>query len=116
VVESDVLIAFNQPSLEKFEPDVRPGGLVFYDSSLIDAPPRRTDIVPVAVPATKLADELGNTKAANMVMFGALVGRTGIFSEEQVCRHLGSYIKKKSLIPLNEKAVQRGARFVREMG
>jgi 2-oxoisovalerate ferredoxin oxidoreductase beta subunit len=116
VAESDILVAFNKPSLIKFEPEVRAGGMIFYDSSLIDAPPQRGDTVAVAVPATKLADELGNTKAANMVMFGALVARTGLFTEEQVCRCLGGYIKKKTLIPLNEQAVQRGARFVREMG
>ena len=116
VAESDILVAFNKPSLIKFEPEVRAGGMIFYDSSLIDAPPQRGDIVAVAVPATKLADELGNTKAANMVMYGAMVARTGLFTEEQVCRCLGGYIKKKTLIPLNEQAVQRGARFVREMG
>jgi 2-oxoisovalerate ferredoxin oxidoreductase beta subunit len=116
VVESDILVAFNKPSLLKFESQVRPGGLIFYDSSLIDAPPERGDIVAVAVPATKLADELGNTKAANMVMFGAIVGRTGLFTEEDVCRHLGGFIKKKALIALNENAVKRGVRFVKEMG
>jgi len=116
VVESDILVAFNKPSLVKFEPEVRPGGTIFYDSSLIDVPPQRGDIVAVAVPATKLADELGNTKAANMVMFGAMVARTGLFTEEQVCRCLSTYIKKKTLIPLNEQAVQRGAQFVRKTG
>ena len=112
VAETDILVAFNKPSLVKFEKEVRPGGLVFYDSSLIDRPPERADIVSVAVPATKLADELGNTKAANMVMFGAIVEHTGLFREEQVRRYLGEFIKKKKLIPLNEQAVQKGARHI----
>jgi Pyruvate/2-oxoacid:ferredoxin oxidoreductase gamma subunit len=98
----------------KFEPDVRVGGIIFYDSSLIDAPPQREDLEAVPVPATQLADELGNTKAANMVMFGAIAERTGLFSLEEVRQHLGGYIKKKKLIPLNETAIERGATFVRD--
>ncbi len=115
VTQSDILVAFNKPSLLKFEPEVRRGGLILYDSSLIDTPPQRGDIEAVAIPATKLADELGNTKAANMVMFGALAAKTGLFTVEQVCRHLGTYIKHKKLIQLNEQAVQRGARYASEM-
>ncbi|MBP6875079.1 MAG: 2-oxoacid:acceptor oxidoreductase family protein [Candidatus Eisenbacteria bacterium] len=115
VAEADILVAFNKPSLAKFEPDVKPGGMIFYDSSLIDRAPERGDIIAVAVPATKLADELGNTKAANMVMFGAIVEKTGLFKEEQVRRHLGSFIKKKKLIPLNEEAVQKGAQYIRSL-
>jgi len=115
VTETDILVAFNKPSLEKFEADLRPGGVIFYDSSLIDRPPKRGDIGAVAVPATKLADELGNTKAANMVMFGAIVEKTGLFKEEQVRRHLGAFIKKKKLIPLNEEAVQKGAQYIRAL-
>jgi Pyruvate/2-oxoacid:ferredoxin oxidoreductase gamma subunit len=115
VAESDVLVAFNRPSLEKFQGDVRAGGLLFYDSSLIDVVPERGDIGIVAVPATKLADELGNTKAANMVMFGAIAEKTGLFKEDEVRSYLGDFIKKKKLIPLNEEAVAKGAEFVRTM-
>ncbi|MBM3318334.1 MAG: 2-oxoacid:acceptor oxidoreductase family protein [Candidatus Eisenbacteria bacterium] len=115
VNQSDILVAFNRPSLEKFEPDLRPGGMLFYDSSLIDVSPQRSDIVTVAVPATKLADELGNTKAANMVMFGAIVERTGLFAVADVVRNLGSFIKLKKLIPLNEQAVERGGAYIRSL-
>ncbi|MCK4413604.1 MAG: 2-oxoacid:acceptor oxidoreductase family protein [Candidatus Eisenbacteria sp.] len=115
VAESDLLVAFNRPSVEKFEPDLRAGGMLFYDSSLVDVAPQRGDIGIVAVPATKLADELGNTKAANMVMFGAIAEKTGLFKEDDVRSHLGDFIKKKKLIPLNEEAVAKGAQFVRDM-
>ena len=112
VAEIDILVAFNKPSLAKFEPDVRAGGIIFYNSSLIDTPPQRGDIEAVAVPATQLADELGNTKAANMVMFGAIAAKTGLFSIEELRDRLGGYFKKKKLIPLNERAIERGAAFV----
>jgi len=115
VDEIDLLVAFNRPSLEKFESQVRPGGLLFYDSSLIDVEPQRSDIECIAVPATKMADELGNTKAANMVMFGAIVAKTGLFTIEEVVRYLDSFIKKTKLIPLNEQAVKRGGAYIAEM-
>jgi 2-oxoisovalerate ferredoxin oxidoreductase beta subunit len=116
VVDIDILAAFNLPSLNKFEKDLRPGGAVFYNSSIIDEKPKREDIEAVPIPATGLADELGNLKAANMVMFGAIAEKTGLFKVEEVCAHLGSFIAKKKLIPLNEQAVRKGAQFVKDMG
>ncbi len=116
VAEIDILVAFNLPSLAKFEKDVRPGGTIFYNSSIIDQKPERTDIDAVGVPATELADELGNTKAANMVMFGAMAAKTGLFKIDEVVSHLGSFIGKKKLIPLNEQAVRRGAGYIAERG
>jgi 2-oxoisovalerate ferredoxin oxidoreductase beta subunit len=115
VAEIDVLVAFNRPSLEKFETDVRPGGIIFYDSSLVDVQPNRTDIVAVPVPATQLADELGNTKAANMVMMGAVARRTKLYTNEMVTSSLGDFIKKTKLIPLNEQAVKKGAEYIDQL-
>ncbi len=116
VADIDVLVAFNRPSLEKFEPDLRPGGVVFYDSSLVDVKPKREDIVAVPVPATQLADELGNTKAANMVMLGAVARRTKLFTIEDVTSSLGDFIKKTKLIPLNEQAVKKGTDYIDQLG
>ncbi len=115
VAEIDILVAFNLPSLLKFEKNLRPGGTIFYNSSIIDRKPERTDIEAVPVPATELADELGNTKAANMVMFGAIAAKTSLFKTEEVVSHLDSFITKKKLIPLNEQAVRRGAQYIEEM-
>jgi Pyruvate/2-oxoacid:ferredoxin oxidoreductase gamma subunit len=112
VEESDVLIAMNKPSLVKFEQDLRKDGLLLYDSSLIDIQPTRSDVEVVAVPATKMADELGTTKAANMVMLGAYVGRSGILDLEAVRAGLPHFIKAKATLPFNEKAILRGAEFV----
>ena len=115
VADIDILAAFNLPSVKKFEADLRPGGTIFYNSSIIDEKPTREDIDIVPVPATGLADELGNVKAANMVMFGAIAEKTGLFAIEDVCKHLNSFINKPKLIPLNEQAVAKGAQYIREM-
>jgi len=64
VSETDVLMAMNRPSLEKFQTDVRPDGLILYDSSLISGVTLREDVQVIAIPATSMADQLGNTKVA----------------------------------------------------
>lgn len=110
-----VLIAMNLPSLDKFEDEVSKGGLVIYDSSLIERQIRRQDVQVLPIPATKIADELGNTRAANMVVLGAFVEYTQLFSRQTVVDTLPMFIKRKSLIDLNQKAVDRGIEFVKEL-
>lgn len=106
-----VLIAMNRPSLEKFEKDVRPGGLIIYDSSLIDIKPTRTDVQVLPIPATKIADELGNTRIANMVILGAFVGYTRSLNKETVIETLNYIISRKRLIEINRQAVEKGFEF-----
>ena len=55
----DVLMAFNRPSMEKFESELKAGGLLMYDSTIIDVAPQRTDIEVLPVPVTQMAEELG---------------------------------------------------------
>lgn len=110
-----VLIAMNRPSLDKFESDVVSGGLIIYDSSLIDRRPARDDVAVIAIPATKLADELGNTKAANMVITGALIEYKDLMSREVILDSIGEVLKHKNLIELNQKAIREGIEFIREL-
>ena len=107
-----VLIVMNRPSLEKFERTVKPGGIIFYDNSLIDIEPSRKDVEVVAVPATKIADDLGSTKVANMVMIGAYIGYTGILTKESVFDALDMMVKRKEFNELNRRAVEAGMKFV----
>jgi len=112
-----VLVAFNAPSLAKFGPTVRPGGVTVYDSSVIaDVPEGLADGVrTVGVPFTRLATELGNVLVKNVVALGALQEVTRLFPQETfltAIRHaLGG---KTDLIPLNEQAFAHGVRLVRE--
>jgi Pyruvate/2-oxoacid:ferredoxin oxidoreductase gamma subunit len=76
--------------------------------------PKRTDIQIVPIPATRLADELGQTRAANMIILGAYVTLTQIFPLEHAIRTLPNFLKKKTMIPINEEALRRGAKFVQE--
>lgn len=115
VEDADVVIAMNRPSMELFEASVVPGGLMLYNSSLIDVKPTRTDIVAVPIDCNGIADSLGNSRVANMVMLGALMERTKPFDTEllvEALRHkLGA--KKEKLIPLNREAISRGMEAAR---
>jgi 2-oxoisovalerate ferredoxin oxidoreductase beta subunit len=115
VTEPNVLVAFNGPSLEKFTPVVPPGGLILYNSTLIDSPVEREDVEVLAVPATGLADELGDGKVANLVMLGAYLGWTGVFGEQDVGEALKAVIKRKDMLELDRQAVARGFAFVEEL-
>ena len=72
------LLAMNLPSLDKFEPHVRPGGAIVVNTSLINRPVRRDDVLAVGIPANELALELGNPRCANIIALGAFVGATDV--------------------------------------
>ena len=106
IYEADVVVAMNLPSLARFEPLVKPGGKLFYNSSLIPQAPGRTDIEAVAVAANDIAAELGNARAANMVMLGAVVYEANVAGGEAMDKVLQKVFSgsKAKLLELNRKA------------
>ncbi len=106
-----VLIAMNQPSLVKFEPEVASGGLIIYDSSLIEKGPTRADVEVIALPATAMADAIGSAKAANMVALGALIGRTGLLDTTGLMKVVEALTKNQPLLDSNLKAIEAGKQF-----
>ena len=107
----DTVIVFNEPSLAKFEPMVKPGGLLIINSSLVNSKATRTDIKVLYVPCNEVADELGNAKIMNMVALGAFAEHTRAVSIAAIARALPRvYTKlKPEVIELNIKALKRGA-------
>ena len=112
VSDPSVLIALNRPSLDKFEREVVAGGVIIYDSSLIDVPPTRQDVEVVAIPVTEIADRIGSPKVANMVALGAFMGVTQLLGREPIARVIKRMTKKEALLDLNLQAVEAGAGFV----
>jgi 2-oxoglutarate ferredoxin oxidoreductase subunit gamma len=110
-----VAVVLNTPSFDRFEPAVTAGGLVLINSSMSDRCSKRDDIRFIAVPATEIADELGDGRVANMVMLGALLGATGLVQLESIVKSLRKVLpeRRHGLIPLNEKALLRGAELAR---
>ena len=106
----DALLIMNKASLERFEQRLKPHGLLIMNTSLIKNPPRRSDIETVKIKATDIAKRLGNSQAANMVMLGALIAKTGIINLNTVSTALKELASEhtKHLIPLNKKACKKG--------
>ena len=105
--DADVLVVMNLPSLLKFEQMVVPGGLLIINSSVVTGKATRSDIRVLEIPANAMALELGNDKAANMVILGAILKETGVVDKETVreeMRHMFSGRKEKFL-PLNLAAL-----------
>jgi 2-oxoglutarate ferredoxin oxidoreductase subunit gamma len=78
------LMAMNIPSLEKFAPMVRPGGVIVINTSLVAKDPGRDDCVVIGVAARELAEEAGTHRASNFVMLGAYIGAAGVIAPEAI--------------------------------
>ena len=106
IYEADAVVVMNLPSLLKFESLVKPGGKLFINSSLIEQNATRDDIDIIRVPTIELAEELGNTRAANVIMFGALMRSINIVSRD-TCEHVLEKVfsgRKEKYLELNKKA------------
>jgi 2-oxoglutarate ferredoxin oxidoreductase subunit gamma len=104
-----VLVAMNRPSLERFGPTVKSGGLVIINSSMIDIDTGRTDVRHVRIPANEEAQACGSDKAANMVVLGAFIALTGAAKLETVTHWMEHQFEGKAkIIEINKKALQRG--------
>ena len=114
VTHPTVLIAMNRPSLEKFEDDVVEGGAIIWDDSLIDIEPSRKDIVNLPIPATKIANDLGNTKISNVVILGVIAGFSDFLDPVVVRAVLPLIFKKKHLLDINLKAFEMGLEVGKE--
>ncbi|MEE8481638.1 MAG: 2-oxoacid:acceptor oxidoreductase family protein, partial [Desulfobacterales bacterium] len=99
------LIAMNRPSLEKFAQFVKPNGIIIINSSLIPIGAGRNDVDELKVPAVEIAQELGSTKAANIVALSAFVARSKIVNFDIFRDTVNEeFSNKEKLIPLNMKA------------
>lgn len=111
--DADVLIALNQPSLEKFEAMVKPGGIIIIDSSLIKISPARTDIRFIPIASSDIANELGSMAYATIVLLGCLSAATGCFKRDSFEAALRDVLpeRRHHMIPANLNAFDKGASF-----
>jgi len=108
----DVLIAMNEISLRKFAPDVVPEGLILYNRDALpsdfDPPAARV----ICIPASEIADKLGSTKAANMVLMGALLEETECLRPPTAIAAIEDRVRKVALLEINRKALEAGRQFI----
>lgn len=103
------VVAMNLPSLEKFETDLRSGGLLLINTSLINRGTTRDDLTVIEVPANEIATELGNPRGANMVALGAYLGATDAVSVDEVIEVIRqTFAAKPAVIDVNIEALRKG--------
>ena len=110
VLTPDILIAMNQPSFDKFVTEVKTGGKVFYDSTLIENECTRTDIEMYAVPSSQLADDNGLKGGSNIILLGKLIKESAIFTLDTMKKAVEKVVppSKAHLISNNFRAIEIG--------
>lgn len=113
----DVAIVLNQPSLDKFESKVKPGGILIYDGFGIINPPTRKDINVYRIDAMDKAAELKNSKVFNMIVLGGLLKVCPIVSIDGLNKALYKTLPERhhGLIPLNMEAVEAGGQIIEKV-
>ena len=107
------LVAMNRPSLEKFAPSVKPGGVILVNSSLIPIGSGRDDVEEVRVPVNEIAVRLGSVLTANIVALAAFVSCSRIVEIETLKRCVKEeFAKKRGMVKLNLAAVEEGIKAV----
>ena len=106
----DTAIILNQQSMDKFENEVKPGGILIYDPNGITHHPTRTDIDIYQIKGTELAHQMGNKKIFNMVVLGGYLKIKPIIKLENVVEGLKKSLSERyqNLIPLNKEAIIKG--------
>ena len=114
----DIAIVLNQPSLEKFEPKVKPGGILIYDGYGILNPPTRKDITVYRIDAMDKAAEMKNGKVFNMIVLGGLLKIAPVVSTDGVEKALKKTLPERhhNLIPLNMQAIEEGGKIITSVG
>jgi 2-oxoglutarate ferredoxin oxidoreductase subunit gamma len=108
-------IVMNMPSMDAFEPMVKPEGVLVVNSSLIPRRSERTDIRTFHIKASELATELGEVRLANVICLGCLVEARRMVTLDQVVAALDAHLpeRHRKLLPLNQQALKMGAEFAR---
>lgn len=113
----DTAIVLNQPSMDKFAPRVKPGGLLLYESATILKPSTRTDIRIIGIPATTEALRMKNAKIMNMIVLGAYLHLKPVVSLHSIMEALKKVLPDKyhHLLPINELALEKGEQLIHDL-
>ena len=114
VTAPNVLVAMNEPSLRKFDKSVRPGGWIIYNGDAFPADCVREDVHVLTASFTQVAHELGDARAGNMVMLGALLEIAAALPQASVDAALRRLVKNAKWLALDERALARGRELFRE--
>lgn len=113
----DIAIILNQPSMDKFEDKIKPGGILIYDGYGIHTLTNRTDITIYRMDAMDTATEMQNEKAFNMLILGGLLQVEPLVQIENVLLGLKKSLPERHhhLLPMNEAAIHKGMEIIQQV-
>jgi len=116
IEEADALIMMNMPSYLKFKDFLKPDSMLFLNSSMVDKIDNEMNVDVFRIPATKIANSIGNVVASNMVMLGAYNEVKNLVSIPVFLSCLKNVLKgrKEPFYEVNKLAIEKGAEFVRK--
>ena len=114
VARPDVLVAMNEYSLRKFAHEVASGGVILYNGASLPADFSAPEVQVVSIPAAEIADKLRTTKAAHIVLMGALLEETECLAPGTALSVLEDKVKKLDLLEIDRKALTAGRLFIDE--
>jgi Pyruvate/2-oxoacid:ferredoxin oxidoreductase gamma subunit len=101
-------MALNEPSLHKFLPAVEPSGWVLYNGTSLPEGAVRKDVKYIVQPFVSLADRIGDAKAGNMVMLGAMLAATDLLDDQWIDSALKRLVKSERWLDLDRRAIECG--------
>jgi 2-oxoglutarate ferredoxin oxidoreductase subunit gamma len=111
----DIAIIMNEPSLDKFEKKIKKGGIVIFNSDIIQRRLLRKDIRKIKLPLNRLALDCQNIKVANIVALGALISLDhSLFKREVVREVLREAFVSKIVQEQNLQALSKGESIIRK--
>ena len=112
---ADCAIVLNKPAYDKFSTRIKPGGVLVVNSSLAKVENHRDDIKIIELPATDIANELGNSSIANMVCLGALLPSLKLVNLEAIEKAMEKLTKKRpELLEINITAIKKGLSYIND--
>jgi len=114
VTNPNVLVAMNEPSLRKFYKSVPAGGWIIYNGETFPEDCVQENVHVLACPFTRVADELGDSRACNMVMLGALLEISGAVRDVNIDAALRLLVKNPRWMELNKRSLARGRELYKE--
>jgi 2-oxoglutarate ferredoxin oxidoreductase subunit gamma len=110
ITQPEILVSMSQDAYEKYEPDLREGGALIYDTDLVKLKPARGRIKTYGIPSTRFAEEMGNRVFANLVMLGFFTAITEVATPEAMKKALPGLVPKRFL-EHNIRAFEKGFEF-----
>ena len=113
----DILVCMNEQSFAKFNGQLKEGGILLINSNRVTSPVKREDITAISLPVDDIAVEVGNPRAANIVIIGALIGVSGIVSEAEFLDSLKKkFASKPQALEMNAVALKKGIEIGKQFG